>query len=157
MSSNSPKKGVMRDQSPIYLVLHERPHYIRLRRVYSKFDCIYLVQIVLDVQLNSLKTFNASSFSEDVGVHPVTARFATLTASLLLLNSDFKVRATRSLKLLCILNKFSSTSSYVHVREQSLHSTHFLHGICEWLWMASLMQITIHLLYAESRTFQTVF
>lgn len=49
------------------------------------------LQAVLDNQLTSIKNFNTASFSEDLAVHPVTSRFATLTASLLLLSSDFEV------------------------------------------------------------------
>ena len=53
-----------------------------------------LPQAVLDAQLSSLKAVNPASFSENVQLHPVTSRYGILTASLLLLNSDFQVVAS---------------------------------------------------------------
>lgn len=51
----------------------------------------FRLQAVLDGQLASLKAFNLASFAEVVKLHPVTQRYATLTASMLLLNSDLQV------------------------------------------------------------------
>jgi hypothetical protein len=49
-------------------------------------------QSLFDVQLTSLKSFPAAAPSAKLDVHPVTARYAQLTASLLLLNADYQVR-----------------------------------------------------------------
>jgi hypothetical protein len=49
------------------------------------------LQSLFDVQLTSLKAFTATAPSSKLDVHPVTARYAQLTASLLLLNADYQV------------------------------------------------------------------
>jgi hypothetical protein len=52
-----------------------------------------LVQVLLDMQLASIKGFNIAGFSEDTRIHVLTQRYATLTTSLLLLNADYQVSA----------------------------------------------------------------
>lgn len=43
------------------------------------------------MQLASLKNYPATAPSTKLDVHPVAARYAQLTASLLLLNADYQV------------------------------------------------------------------
>jgi hypothetical protein len=51
-----------------------------------------VLQVLLDMQLASIKGFNIPGFSEDTRIHVLTQRYATLTTSLLLLNADYQVR-----------------------------------------------------------------
>lgn len=54
-------------------------------------DTSYMdMQVILEAQYNSVKAINPSAFSENVQLHPVTAKYGVLTASLLILNSDFQ-------------------------------------------------------------------
>ena len=55
---------------------------------------VCFLQLVFDMQLLSIKNFPAAAPSTKLDVHPVTARYAQLTASLLLLNADYQVRLT---------------------------------------------------------------
>ena len=58
------------------------------------------LQVMLDVQLTSMKSYNPASFGGDPGLHFITQRYAMLTTSLLLLNADYQVSglsASRSL------------------------------------------------------------
>ena len=50
------------------------------------------VQAMLDVQLQSIKGYNAANWGPDIAVHMVTQRYAQLTTSLLLLNADYQAR-----------------------------------------------------------------
>eukprot|EP00884_Botryococcus_braunii_P014708 jgi/Botrbrau1/23238/Bobra.0041s0074.1 len=47
-------------------------------------------QVLLDMQLGSVKAFNVAAFGEDTRVQPLTQRYATLTTSLLLLNAAYQ-------------------------------------------------------------------
>ena len=49
------------------------------------------LQVMLDVQLTSMKSYNPASFGGDPGLHFITQRYAMLTTSLLLLNADYQV------------------------------------------------------------------
>ena len=51
----------------------------------------WLLQVMLDVQLTSMKSYNPASFGGDPGLHFITQRYAMLTTSLLLLNADYQV------------------------------------------------------------------
>ncbi len=50
---------------------------------------------MLDLQLQSIKGFNAANWSSDAAVHFITQRYAQLTTSLLLLNADYQARPAR--------------------------------------------------------------
>ena len=47
---------------------------------------------MLDVQLQSIKGYNAANWGPDIAAHVVTQRYAQLTTSLLLLNADYQAR-----------------------------------------------------------------
>ncbi len=57
--------------------------------------CAVGPQLVFDNQLSSIKNFPATAPSAKLDVHPITARYAQLTASLLLLNADYQVGRSR--------------------------------------------------------------
>lgn len=50
------------------------------------------VQAMLDVQLQSIKGYNAANWGPEIAAHVVTQRYAQLTTSLLLLNADYQAR-----------------------------------------------------------------
>ena len=54
------------------------------------------MQVMLDMQLTSMKAYNPANFGQDTGLHFITQRYALLTTSLLLLNADYQVRAMES-------------------------------------------------------------
>ena len=48
-------------------------------------------QVMLDMQLQSMRAYNPANFGQDPGLHFITQRYALLTTSLLLLNADYQV------------------------------------------------------------------
>jgi hypothetical protein len=51
-----------------------------------------LLQVLLDMQLSSMKAYTPPNFGQDPSLHFITQRYAMLTTSLLLLNADYQVR-----------------------------------------------------------------
>ncbi len=60
----------------------------------------WLAQVLLDMQLVSMKSYNPANFGQDPSLHFITQRYAMLTTSLLLLNADYQVLASPSVGLL---------------------------------------------------------
>ena len=54
-------------------------------------EMAWSLQVMLDVQLTSMKSYNPAGFGGDPGLHFITQRYAMLTTSLLLLNADYQV------------------------------------------------------------------
>lgn len=52
---------------------------------------LWLWQVILDMQLSSMKAYNPPNFGQDPSLHFITQRYAMLTTSLLLLNADYQV------------------------------------------------------------------
>ena len=60
----------------------------------SQLSRLAWAQVMLDMQLQSMRAYNPANFGQDPGLHFITQRYALLTTSLLLLNADYQVRNT---------------------------------------------------------------